>query len=127
MLAALLTGCTPINQLYEVLFTWSASCPTEKIQFAQADGCLNDGSFEFCVTNGADLLGTLHERVPNMTCVPSAGRARCDAQTQVLCMVSTDGLCRADQPQALTDAGWQLVCSIAAQPYIERIVATWYE
>ncbi len=127
LLAAAIAGCTPVIQLYESVFAPPESCAVEKIQFTRDEGCFNDGSFEFCVANDAALLDSLHQSVPNVTCISSPGRARCDIQTQVLCMVSTDGLCRADQPGALTDDGWHLACSIAARPYIERIVATWYE
>jgi hypothetical protein len=127
MLAFLMAGCAPISQFYAALFVSSEGCLTEKIQFTQDGGCLNDDSFEFCVANDAALLDTLNETVPNMTCIPSAGRARCDTETQVLCMVSTDGLCKADQPNVLTDEGWELACIIASQPYIEQLVPTWYE
>lgn len=130
LLAVLLAGCVPE---YPFPVSWLAppdSCSTEKIQFTQEDGCLNDGSFEFCIVNNNDaLLSKLYETVPNMTCIRAGGRARCDLQTQMLCLVSTEGLCHAGQPQprALTDEGWALACNLASQPYIEKIVATWYE
>lgn len=127
LLVAMLAGCAPDNHIFEILFVLPRTCPTEKIQFVQADGCLNDGSFEFCVANDDDLLAVLYQSVPNMTCIRAGGRARCDLQTQVLCLVATNGLCQPNQPRALTDAGWELACNIASRPYIERLVATWYE
>jgi hypothetical protein len=127
LLAIVLTGCAPVNLLFDALFAPSAGCPTDKILFTQDEGCLNDGSFEFCVANDPELLNSLYVDVPNMMCIQAGGRARCDIQTQMLCMVSTEGLCEPNQPRALTAEGWELACNLASRPYIGTLVPTWYE
>lgn len=65
--------------------------------------------------------------VPQVICLRSGGRARCDTQREYLCLVSTEGLCSPTAPRALNDTGWQLACQIAEQPYVRQIVPTWYE
>ena len=106
----------------------SASCPTHKIQFTQNTGCLNDGSFEFCIpADDPAALAEVLAIAPQTQCVRSSGRARCDTKTQVLCMVETTGMCRADLPDAMNDDGWRTVCDLAVLPFVREIVATWYE
>jgi hypothetical protein len=104
------------------------ACPAHKISFAQEEGCVNDGSIEFCLpADDLNALAAVREIAPQTTCMRAGGRARCDLEAQVLCLVDTKGMCRRDTPGAMTDAGWQTVCDLAALPFIERIVPTWYE
>ena len=102
-------------------------CPTEKIAFTQDTGCLNDGSFEFCVpTENLNAMALVRQIVPQAECGPHRGRAGCDLETEVLCMVSIDRMC-IERHGAMTDGGWQTVCDLAALPHIREIVPTWYE
>lgn len=102
-------------------------CPTEKIAFTQETGCLNDGSFEFCVPiKTLEAMAQVKEIVPQAECGPHRGRAGCNTETELLCMVPVDRLC-VTYHGALNDAGWQIVCDLAALPQIRAIVPTWYE
>jgi hypothetical protein len=97
-----------------------------KIQFSQETGCLNDDSFEFCIPAAdPDALSAVLAIAPQAVCAQgSRGRAGCTS-AELLCMVETSGdLCRAD---AMTDETWQMVQDLAALPFIQRIVPTWYE
>jgi hypothetical protein len=100
----------------------------QKIKFTQDTGCLNDGSFEFCLP--ADDPGALDEVLkiaPQTGCFnKSRGRAGCVAG-EMLCLVKTTNMCRPDQPHAMNDNGWQTVKKLADMPFIHKIVATWYE
>lgn len=103
-------------------------CPTHAIQFTQDTGCLNDGSVEFCIpANNPAALATVQQIAPGTTCHPWGGRARCDTTRELLCMVPTRGMCRTDDPRAMTGAGWATVCELAALPFVDQIVPTWYE
>ncbi len=105
-----------------------ATCPTSKIAFAQSQGCLNDGSVEFCLAKGDNAtLDAIRAFAPNVGCATSAGRAQCDTATQVLCLVPTRGDNCVATHGALTDSAWARLCRIAAQPAVTRIVATWAE
>jgi hypothetical protein len=104
-----------------------ALCPIDKIAFTQETGCVNDGSFEFCVpTKNLNALAMVRQIVPQAECGPHRGRAGCDLETEVLCMVAVDRWCPV-RHGAMTDEGWQTVCDLAALPHIREIVATWYE
>ena len=102
-------------------------CATEKISFTQKDGCLNDGSFEFCIPqDDPEAMAAMLEITPNAQCiVGSMGRAGCDLATQMLCLVDRDGMCV--ENYAMSDAGWQTVCDLASLPFIQQLVPTWYE
>jgi hypothetical protein len=103
------------------------TCPADKITFEQNTGCLNDGSVEFCVpANDLDALAAVREIVPDVQCGSMGGRARCDLDTEVLCLIETRGMCTAYHG-AMTDDGWQTVCKLAAMPFVREIVPTWYE
>jgi hypothetical protein len=105
-----------------------AGCAEQKIAFTQQKGCVSDDSFEFCIPAGdPQALAQVHAIAPDALCGTMRGRAGCDLQTQLLCMVHTEGLCYPDQPEAMTLAGWQMTCDLAALPFVETIVATWYE
>ncbi len=107
--------------------TVASSCPTEKIAFTQATGCQNDGSVEFCLpADDPAALDTVRQIAPEVSCQQAGGRAHCDLNTQILCLVETRGMCVAEYG-ALTDAGWQTVCDLAALPFVKQIVPTWYE
>ncbi len=102
-------------------------CPTSKIAFTQAAGCLNDGSVEFCIpADDPAALASVRSVAPGVTCARAGGRAGCNLDTEVLCFLDTAGLCTADH-NALTDEGWQTVCALAALPIVREIVPTWYE
>jgi hypothetical protein len=103
------------------------TCPADKITFTQDTGCLNDGSVEFCVpASDLDALAAVREIAPGARCIQAGGRARCDLDTEVLCMIETRGMCVAYHG-AMTDDGWQTVCDLAALPFVRKIVPTWYE
>jgi hypothetical protein len=126
MLGWLLTGCT--EQAFTMLESVAVDgCPAFKIRFTQATGCQNDGSFEFCLADDPVLITEIMQMSPNITCGPGRGRAQCDTETEVLCMVSTDGLCLPPSHGPINDAGWQLACDLAAHPAIFQLVPTWYE
>jgi hypothetical protein len=110
----------------------SPPCPTDQISFAQAEGCLNDGSIEFCIpADDPEVLAQVQAIVPGIECLPYGGRARCNRETQRLCMLSTDGMCITQGPDdssyAMSDQGWATVCALAALPAVKQIVPTWYE
>ena len=103
-------------------------CPTEKIQFTQDTGCLNDGSVEFCIPkDDPNIMTQVLAIAPNATFMNSGGRARCDTETQILCLVDVGRMCRSDTPDAMTDAGWGTVCELAGLPFVVEVVPTWYE
>ncbi len=103
-------------------------CQSQKISFSQDTGCLNDGSFEFCIpVDDEGVLSAVREIAPNVECTQSRGRAQCDLESQLLCMVTTDGMCQTEPPETMNDIGWQTTCRLAALPFIQEIVATWYE
>ena len=103
------------------------ACRMDKISFTQDIGCFNDGSFEFCLpADDTDALTAAQRIAPNIVCMRAGGRARCDLDTEILCLVSTDGMCQELQ-QPMTDSGWQTVCELAALPFVRQIVPTWYE
>jgi hypothetical protein len=102
----------------------------EKLAFAQATGCSNDGSVEFCIPDGAPAVrSALAAIAPAITCGPGGGRAGCLASPGLLlCFyptavptecVSTHG--------AMTDAGWANVCALSSLPEISAIVPTFFE
>ena len=104
-----------------------ASCPTGKIRFTQDAGCLNDGSVEFCIpADDRSALEAVRAIVPDVHCMPARGRAGCDLDRELLCMVETHGMC-VEYHGALTDAGWGMVCDLAELPFVREIVPTWYE
>jgi hypothetical protein len=89
---------------------------------------MNDGSFEFCLpANDPAALAAVQRIAPGVTCLQSRGRVGCDRDSQRLCLVETRGMCRLDASRAMTDAGWQTVCDVAALPFVETVVPTWYE
>ncbi|MBZ0301588.1 MAG: hypothetical protein K8J31_17715 [Anaerolineae bacterium] len=127
ILLVVLAGCHPLLDDFASQQTPSA-CAEEIIRFTPATGCRNDGSFEFCIpADDPAALAQVFSIAPNTTCVPGRGRAGCDTATQLLCLVGTDGMCQADQPEAMTNAAWQTTCDLAGLPFISQIVPTWYE
>jgi hypothetical protein len=105
-----------------------STCPADKISFTQETGCQNDGSIEFCLpADDPAALAAVQRIAPGVTCLQTRGRAGCDLPSQRLCLVETRGMCRPDAARAMTDAGWRTVCDLAALPFVERIVPTWYE
>jgi hypothetical protein len=104
------------------------TCPADKIRFTQETGCLNDGSVEFCLpADDPSALASVQRIAPGVTCLQARGRAGCDLHSQRLCLVETRGMCRPDATRAMTDAGWQTVCDLAALPFVGTVVPTWYE
>lgn len=122
-----LLGCQPLLS-YLAANQPQPDCTEDHIAFTQATGCQNDGSFEFCIPaeDPAALVQVL-ELLPEANCAPGRGRAACDAATQLLCMVPTDNMCQAAQPDALTTSAWQTTCQLADLPFVDQIVPTWYE
>ncbi|WP_224365268.1 hypothetical protein [Hyalangium versicolor] len=107
----------------------SGACPLEKIRVTQATGCLSDGSLEFCVPKeDVQLAARLRALVPTLRTGESRGRAGCDPSRETLYFFDTgsNGSC-VDDTKAMTDAAWEKVCRIAAEPAIQQIVPTWYE
>jgi hypothetical protein len=104
-----------------------SGCAAQKITFTQENSCLNDGSFEFCVPkNDPEAMAAVLEIAPDAGCVAgSRGRAGCDLETQVLCLVSTRGMCA--ESDAMADTGWQTTCDLAGLPFVQKVVPTWYE
>lgn len=105
-------------------------CPTSKISFTQQQGCLNDGSVEFCLPKddpGALARVLAIDSSVRPTCC--GGRAGCDLVTEQLYVFPTpdDPAVCTGRHGALTDAAWLRLCQIAAQPEVARIVPTWYE
>lgn len=105
-----------------------ADCPAARIAFTQDEGCLNDGSFEFCIpADDPDAQAAVRVIAPAAACVQASGRARCDPTTERLCLVSTQGMCQAQSRGAMTDEGWRTVCALASLPFVRAVVPTWYE
>lgn len=105
--------------------TTSPSNFPEKIQFTRQDACFNDGSVEFCIPkDDAQAINSVEEIAPTVTCFPSGGRARCDTQTEMVCLVSTDAFCTG---QTISSEGWQTIQELATLPFIQKIVPTFYE
>jgi hypothetical protein len=102
-------------------------CPTDKITFTQAEGCFNDGSVEFCIpAHDPEALQTVLTIAPQTTCIQAGGRARCNVNTELLCMVDTQKMClRMESP--ISEAGWQTICDLAQLSFIRQVVPTWYE
>jgi hypothetical protein len=130
LIVLVLAGCNRLPHLDSVNAperTPPPPCPTHRIRFTQETGCQNDGSVEFCLAAG-DLvaLESVRALAQDVRCMRAGGRARCDLDTEVLCMVETRGLC-VTHHGALTDAGWALVCDLAALDAVREIVPTWYE
>ncbi len=126
LFSLILAACTPPDPRVPTRTTPTpVPCPTAKIAFTQAEGCLNDGSVEFCLpASDSVALSTVEHIAPDVTCVRAGGRARCDTTTEILCLLPT--YC-SSYDSALTDSGWRAVCDLAALPFIHRIVPTWYE
>ncbi len=105
------------------------TCPYQaKIMFDQSTGCQNDGSFEFCLpAYDPNAMQAVLRLAPGTSCGPGRGRAGCN-ENQLLCRVPTTGLCSPPNSRAaMSDFGWNLVCSLAGLEFIEAIVPTWYE
>jgi hypothetical protein len=101
--------------------------PAEKIRFTQDTGCQNDGSVEFCLpAHDRAALDLVRALVPEVHCMQARGRAGCDLDREMLCMVETAELC-VEIHGAMTDAGWALINELAALDAVREIVPTWYE
>jgi hypothetical protein len=103
-------------------------CATYKMSFPRENGCLNDGSVEFCIpASDAALRDALSDIDADITCSTQVGRANCNTTYQLLCMYPT-GLdeCQSEHG-ALNDAAYADLCAIAAFQDIVAIVPTWYE
>ncbi len=101
-----------------------------KIAFRQNDGCINDGSNEFCVAK-ADftLIRQIKQLMPSAVPTEGRGRAGCDLSVEQLYVFPTPRndptVCTADG--GLTDEAWQQVVAVAALPEIRLITPTWHE
>ena len=106
----------------------AAACPTSELAFTQANGCVNDGSVEFCLPAGDEaLLARVREIAPTIQAGSSRGRAGCNIPTSTLYFFPTgESECVAHHG-ALVDAAWDKLCRIAELPEVRTIVPTWYE
>jgi hypothetical protein len=105
------------------------SCPTSKLQFSQASGCVNDGSVEFCVPkNDTVLRQRLESAHPTISAGCCSGRAQCNLTTEQLYFFPTRANVECTAWHGgLTAPAWSELCAIAAEPAIRGIVPTWYE
>jgi hypothetical protein len=106
------------------------ACPVEKLRFTQAEGCSNDGSVEFCVQkDDPRLVERLRAVGPEVhPYAGGGGRAGCDTAKEALYFFDTlPGQQCVGETNAMTDAAWEKVCRIAAEPAIRKIVPTWFE
>lgn len=85
----------------------TASCPTAELAFTQANGCMNDGSVEFCLPTGDEaLLARVREIAPTIQAGSSRGRAGCNVPAETLYFFPTgDAECVAPHG-ALVDNAW---------------------
>jgi len=106
----------------------AASCPTDELAFTQENGCVNDGSVEFCLPTGDDaLVARVREIAPTIQAGSSRGRAGCNVPAETLYFFPTgESECVAHHG-ALVDAAWDKLCRIAELPEVRTIVPTWYE
>lgn len=105
-----------------------ADCPTHKMSFNQSTSCLNDGFVEFCLpADDPGALAAVHNITPEIRCRTGRGRARCDLQTDLLCMFPTSGEQCDRRHGSLHPEPWQELCTIAAMETVQTIVPTWYE
>lgn len=106
-----------------------ATCSREKLAFTQADGCVNDGSVEFCLRAGdasEQATATILAIDPSIRCVTgSRGRAGCDGVP--LCTMPLDEAACPVRHGKLSDAAWARLCNLSNLPWISRIVPTFYE
>jgi hypothetical protein len=106
------------------------TCPASQITFTQEEGCTNDGSVEFCIpADDPGALAAVQDIASSVECMGSRGRAGCDLDTEILCLVEVRDHCLSDRasPRGLDDAGWDMVCELAGLPFVREIVPTWYE
>ena len=105
-----------------------SSCPSEKIGFAQREGCQNDGSNEFCLPRDRpDLLMEVAKRSPKTVCQPGGGRAGCRMGDRLLCMIPTEPVDCVAGSREMTPLAWETLCMIAGLPEVTEIVHTFYE
>lgn len=104
-------------------------CPTAKLRFTKATGCLNDGSVEFCLPVGDDaLLAQVLVIAPTAhSAGGGGGRAGCSAPTEQLYFLPTTEADCVARHGAMTEKTWERVCRVAALPQIREIVPTWFE
>ncbi|HEY5952602.1 MAG TPA: hypothetical protein VIV40_44185 [Kofleriaceae bacterium] len=96
----------------------------DKIKFARAESCSNDGGVEWCIPdNDTQLLSVLTAISPTITCSAGGGHAGCYTGGLLLCTYPTSY-----PDQCLTAYGemkpevWDDICEVAAQPQINEIV-----
>jgi hypothetical protein len=100
----------------------SEECVVERVSFTQADGCINDGTYEFCVD--PDDEAAVLAAAPTATCVLGVG-GRAGCQDSLYCAVPVDV---ADcDGAAMTDPAWATVCRVSNLPLLSAIVPTFYE
>jgi hypothetical protein len=105
-----------------------ASCRTDKIAFSQAEGCLNDGSNEFCIPSGDPAVQARVKSIASrVSCAPGGGRAGCISGSELLCFFPTGPIECVARHGALTAEAWAQHCELAALPEVKRIVHTWFE
>lgn len=128
-IGAALFSC-PLVTLFGTGFPVPAdsSCPIDKIVFDQAQGCLNDGSVEFCIpSDDPAALQAVRAIDPDILCMQgSHGRAGCDLNHEMLCLTETSPYC-VESYGLINDTGWARICDFARLPFVTRIVPTWYE
>lgn len=104
------------------------SCETRKILFTRENGCQNDGSVEFCLPKDSAVVAKARQIAPAIRAKEGRGRAGCHRSRSTLYLLPTapPAMCEPNQ-RAMTEAGWNQVCRLAALPEVERIVATRFE
>ena len=138
-LVAIMVGCTPSAPAAAPDAPVTPDADTvarctsghaEKIAFAQAGGCGNDGSVEFCIPDNApSVMSAVTAVSPAITCAPGGGRAGCHATPGLLlCFYPTHVPTECvSQYGAMTDAAWSDMCALSSVPEISAIVPTIFE
>lgn len=129
LVSSMLVACTVLTDQRDPSPP-APTCPASRIVFTQETGCLNDGYVEFCIpADDPGALAAVQKITPGVECMGSRGRAGCDLDTEILCLVEVRDHCPSDpdHPRALDDAGWDMVCELAGLPFVREIVPTWYE
>ena len=112
--------------------TIERTCPTgheEKLRFTIGTACQNDGSVEFCISDGdAALQARVTAISSTIVFSTNGGRAGCHSPGQFLSTYKTafPGQCDA-QHGAATKETWADLCAIAALPEVAQIVPTFFE
>lgn len=121
VLCAALGGCASGSASLE-----EDGCPSGKLAFTRATACQNDGSVELCLPREEQVVQRVRALAPELQGpVGGGGRARCDLQREDLYFIPMPETCR--ETGTLPEETWAMLCRVAADPAVARIVPTWYE